>query len=161
MRKTMKKVFLLLPVLCCMLACESEPIEPQPIDYRLQYVGDYEFTIDYWSYSAGAYPDPMYRDTTWYYSGTVSLVDDSLKNRVLVYWGDDELPGYMIPPLISQSSNCQQQIINLIYPPSVYFWSQKYPNFEYFPDCPLELKRCCNKQICSNCNHDILHEVCP
>ena len=95
----MKKVFLLLPVLCCMLACESEPIEPQSIDYRLQYVGDYEFTIDYWSYSAGAYPDPMYRDTTWYYSGTVSLVDDSLKNRVLVYWGDDELPGYMIPHL--------------------------------------------------------------
>ncbi len=95
----MKKAFLLLPVLCYLVACEPQPIEPEPIDYRLKYVGDYAYTIDYWSYSAGAYPDPMYRDTTWYYSGTISLVDDSLKNRVLVHWGDDKLPIYMTPHL--------------------------------------------------------------
>jgi hypothetical protein len=41
----------------------------------------------------------MYWDTTWYYSGTVNLVDDSLNNRVLVHWGDGELPSFFIPHL--------------------------------------------------------------
>ena len=100
----MNKSHLLLPLFAFLIACETETIEPEPkepetIDYRLKYVGDYAYTIDYWSYNAGAYPDPMYRDTTWYYSGTISLVDDSLKNRVLVTWGDGELPAYMMPHL--------------------------------------------------------------
>ncbi len=95
----MNKALLLLPVLCyLMVACEPESIEPDPLDYRLQYVGDYSFTINFWSYSAGAYPDPIYRDTAWYYSGSISLVDDSLKNRILVHWGDDA-SGYYSPHL--------------------------------------------------------------
>lgn len=97
----MKKSHLLLPFLAFLIACEADTVEPEPnepetIDYRLKYVGDYAYTIDYWSYSAGAYPDPMDWDTTWYYSGTIRLVDDSLKNRVLVHWGDDS---YAVPHL--------------------------------------------------------------
>lgn len=117
----MKKTLLFLSVLFCFMACEPEQAAPeqpedtdtpgQPVylphdfqekgDYRDKYVGDYEYRVLYESMNAGAYPDPIYRDTTWYYSGTISIAD-STANRILVHWGKDTL--YYYGPVFTQSN---------------------------------------------------------